>query len=82
MTTSDEPPLLSIDQLAAFLSVPRHTLDQWSYLGTGPPYYKVGRHRRYSPADVEAWLDQRRRDVSRGQGCTRDRELATTEADG
>lgn len=72
MEVSDERPLLSTDQLAAFLGVPRHTVDQWSYLGTGPAHFKVGRHRRYSPVDVQAWLDQRRR-ASGGPGPPPDR---------
>jgi hypothetical protein len=37
------------------------TLDQWAYRGVGPPYVRVGKHRRYRPADVEHWLDEQTR---------------------
>jgi DNA-binding transcriptional MerR regulator len=41
--------------------IPIGTLDQWAYKGVGPAYIKVGRHRRYRPEDVEAWLDAQTR---------------------
>jgi Helix-turn-helix domain len=40
--------------------VPKSTLDQWAYLGTGPRFVKIGRHRRYDPRDVEAWIESRK----------------------
>jgi predicted DNA-binding transcriptional regulator AlpA len=49
--------LMSSDDLAAFLQVPRRTLDAWAYRGTGPKFVKVGRFRRYRAVDVERWLD-------------------------
>lgn len=42
---------------ARYLGVPEATLHQWLYKGTGPRSYKIGRHRRYRPEDVEAWLE-------------------------
>ena len=45
---------------AAHLNIPVRTLDQWSYKSSGPRFYKVGRHRRYQPADVATWLDAHR----------------------
>jgi len=48
--------LLSVEDLAAFLNVQKSTLYQWRHAGTGPPALKVGKHLRYRPADVEAWL--------------------------
>ena len=44
-------------ELAQRLRVPPRTLDQWAYRGSGPAFIKVGRHRRYRPEDIEAWLD-------------------------
>jgi predicted DNA-binding transcriptional regulator AlpA len=32
------------------------TLYQWRYRGVGPPGLRIGRHIRYRPEDVEAWL--------------------------
>lgn len=53
-TASDE--LWSIEEVSAFLRVPVGTLYQWRYRRTGPRAFKVGRHLRYDPADVRAWL--------------------------
>jgi excisionase family DNA binding protein len=48
--------LLSLTDLAEFLSVPVTTLYQWRHRGEGPPGYRIGRHVRYRRAEVEAWL--------------------------
>ncbi len=45
-------------RVAEFLDIPVRNLDQWAYKGLGPKYFKVGRHRRYRPEDVQAWLAQ------------------------
>ncbi|GAA3508330.1 hypothetical protein GCM10023075_67490 [Streptosporangium album] len=42
--------------LAAYLGVPVAPLYQWRHLGTGPESHKVGRHVRYLPDDVVAWV--------------------------
>lgn len=51
--------LWSTRETAAFLGLPESTLHQLTYKGTGPRSYKVGRHRRYNPADVAVWLGRR-----------------------
>ena len=56
MTVDDH--LLSLDDLAAFLGVPKRTLYSWRYRGEGPVGYRVGRHVRFRREDVEAWLQQ------------------------
>jgi excisionase family DNA binding protein len=56
MTVDDH--LLSLDDLAAFLGVPKRTLYSWRYRGEGPVGYRVGRHVRYRREDIEAWLQQ------------------------
>ncbi len=48
--------LWSIEDVAGFLRVPVGTLYQWRYRRIGPPAFKVGRHLRYDPAGVRAWL--------------------------
>jgi excisionase family DNA binding protein len=55
---ASQPParLLSADELAAYLGVLVKTLYQWRYNGVGPRAFRVGRHLRYRPEDVEAWL--------------------------
>ena len=50
--------LWTAQDVAGYLGVPLTTLYQWRYLGTGPSAYRVGRHLRYEPAAVQAWLDE------------------------
>ena len=58
-TVIDRPRLLTIRELAAYLSVPVQTLYVWRTNGHGPRGIKVGRHLRYRPEDVEVWLEER-----------------------
>ncbi|MBG0567388.1 helix-turn-helix transcriptional regulator [Actinoplanes aureus] len=48
--------LWSIERTSRYLGVPVGTLYQWRHRRTGPRARKVGRHLRYDPADVRAWL--------------------------
>ena len=48
--------LWSLPETAAYLGMAEATLHQWLYKGTGPRSYKVGRLRKYRPAEVEEWL--------------------------
>ena len=50
--------LLSPAEVAAYLGVPIKSVYAWRSAGTGPRGIRVGRHVRFRPADVEAWLDQ------------------------
>jgi excisionase family DNA binding protein len=50
--------LLTPDEVAERLRVPRATLSQWRYLRSGPPAIRVGRHLRYPEDGFEAWLKQ------------------------
>jgi excisionase family DNA binding protein len=50
--------LLSVDEVAEFLGIPVATLYHWRHKGCGPDAYRVGRHLRYEPAAVRAWLDE------------------------
>ena len=49
--------LLSIDELAAYLQIPKATLYAWRYRGHGPAGYRLGGHVRYRVADVESWIE-------------------------
>lgn len=53
-------PLLTAQEVADLLSVPIATLYQWRSRGCGPAGMRIGRHVRYDPADVHAWLDRQR----------------------
>jgi excisionase family DNA binding protein len=50
--------LLGPEEVADYLGLPVKTLYQWRYKGVGPPGLRIGRHVRYRPEDVEAWLDR------------------------
>ncbi|MPZ74400.1 MAG: helix-turn-helix domain-containing protein [Nitriliruptorales bacterium] len=56
-TTTPER-LWSAAQLAEHLGVPVKTIHQWRYLQKGPRGFRVGRHLRFRPADVRAWVDE------------------------
>lgn len=43
--------------LAELLGVPVSTVYQWRYQRTGPQGFRVGRHLRFDPKAVEAWID-------------------------
>jgi len=49
--------LLTAQELAELLKVPAKTIYAWRYKGQGPPGVVVGRHLRFRPEDVAAWLD-------------------------
>ena len=51
--------LWSIEDVSEYLRIPVGTLYQWRYRRCGPRAFKVGRHLRYDPADVRAWLSQK-----------------------
>jgi predicted DNA-binding transcriptional regulator AlpA len=51
-----EDRLWSPIELAKHLGIPVATLYAWRYRGEGPPALRIGRHLRYRPADIEAWL--------------------------
>lgn len=48
----------TVEETSDYLSVPPRTLYAWRYKGTGPRSIRVGRHLRYRPEDVDAWLDE------------------------
>jgi excisionase family DNA binding protein len=55
--TTGRTELLTVDEVAAVLRVPKSTLYQWSYQGEGPPVVRVGRHLRYPGDLLDAWID-------------------------
>jgi excisionase family DNA binding protein len=60
MSTLD--PLLSVQDLAAYLEVPVATLYAWRYRRQGPTGFKVGRHLRYRKSDVDRWISEKVQD--------------------
>jgi predicted DNA-binding transcriptional regulator AlpA len=47
----------SHQETAEYLGIPSTTLHQLNYRGVGPRSFKIGRHRKYRPADVDAWCE-------------------------
>lgn len=58
-TSAELPNLLSVEELSAYLGIPKPTIYVWRTRGIGPLGIKVGRHVRFRQADVEAWLEER-----------------------
>ncbi|MDT0378552.1 helix-turn-helix domain-containing protein [Streptomyces sp. DSM 42041] len=50
---------LTPQDVADLLSVPLETVYAWRRKRTGPPGFRIGKHLRYDPAAVRAWIDQR-----------------------
>jgi hypothetical protein len=50
--------LWTVEETSAWLRVPVGTLYRWRSRHLGPRAYRVGRHLRYDPYDVRAWLDE------------------------
>ena len=48
--------LWSVEDLSVYLGIPVLTLYRWRRYRCGPPSHRVGRHLRYLPEEVAAWL--------------------------
>jgi len=66
-TLSGLEPLLSIEELAAYLDVPVTTIRDWRTDGKGPCAIKVGGRVRFATSDVLTWL-LRQREAEPGRG--------------
>jgi excisionase family DNA binding protein len=51
-------PLWTVRDVADYLRVPVQTLYSWRHTGYGPRSRRIGKHLRYRPDEVVAWLDQ------------------------
>ncbi|MEU9846106.1 helix-turn-helix domain-containing protein [Streptomyces sp. NPDC047985] len=47
---------LTPEDIAALLSVPLETVYAWRKKRSGPPGFRVGKHLRFDPAAVHAWI--------------------------
>jgi len=66
MPTATVETTWTIHDVSAYLRIPVGTLYQWRHRRIGPKAAKVGRHLRYHPAEVKAWLaEQEHHDVRR-----------------
>ncbi|MFJ8724507.1 helix-turn-helix domain-containing protein [Streptomyces sp. NPDC093269] len=46
--------------IAEIFEVPKETVYQWRRKRIGPPGFRVGKHVRYDPADVRAYVTRRK----------------------
>jgi excisionase family DNA binding protein len=53
----DAADVISVDEVARRLDIPKATLYQWRYKGIGPRSHRIGRYLRYRWSDVLEWLD-------------------------
>lgn len=54
-------PLMTPEEVAGLLRVPKQTIYTWRYHAKGPRAIVVGRHLRFRRSDVEAWMDEQTR---------------------
>ncbi|MFD5815195.1 helix-turn-helix transcriptional regulator [Streptomyces sp. NPDC127038] len=47
---------LTPDDIAEIFGVPRETVYQWRRKRTGPPGFRIGKHVRYDPGEVDAYV--------------------------
>ncbi|MER6433029.1 helix-turn-helix domain-containing protein [Streptomyces sp900105245] len=47
---------LTPDDIAAIFEVPKETVYQWRRKRTGPPGFRIGKHVRYDPDEVGAYV--------------------------
>lgn len=52
---------LTRDEAAEYLGVSVPTMARWASKAVGPSFYKVGRHTKYRPQDLDAFIESRRR---------------------
>jgi hypothetical protein len=44
------------EDLSVYLGIPEKTLRDWRLKNYGPPWHRLGKHVRYDPTAVRAWL--------------------------
>lgn len=61
MTANEK--LMTVDEVAALLGVPKATLYGWRHANLGPVGIRMGRHLRYHPQDVQKFIEDKRNRV-------------------
>lgn len=56
MATPTQQAFWTVAEVATYLRMPVETMYAWRKRGYGPPAARLGRHLRYDPADVRAWV--------------------------
>ena len=58
MTLSKLPILLTTDEVAEYLGVPKLTLEQWRVKKSGPPHARFGEHARFLEEGLLRWINE------------------------
>jgi excisionase family DNA binding protein len=58
--------ILTTEDVCALLKIKKATLYRHTSQGTGPPFYKIGKHNRWKRGEVMAWFDAHLDELSRG----------------
>jgi predicted DNA-binding transcriptional regulator AlpA len=61
-------PLLGVADLSALIGVPVATIYDWRTRGLGPVGHRLGKHVKFAPRDVAAWIESRREQTPTSQG--------------
>ena len=69
---SKDKNLLTSEQAAEVLGLQPGTLQTYRTRGGGPRFRKIGRWVRYTPEDLQAWLDKCGRDSTSDDGTKSD----------
>lgn len=65
--TAEPEEILTTDEVAALLKIPKRTLYRWTSEGKGPPFYAIGKYNRWKRSEVMAWFESHLDEVSRGR---------------
>src|SRR5215207_3714601 len=57
--------ILTTEEVCTLLKMKKATLYRHTSQGTGPPFYKVGKHNRWKRSEVMAWFDAHLDELSR-----------------
>jgi excisionase family DNA binding protein len=57
--------ILTTEEVCTLLKIKRATLYRRTSQGTGPPFYKIGKHNRWKRGEVMAWFDSHLDELSR-----------------
>ena len=57
--------ILTTEDVCALLKITKATLYRHTSQGTGPPFYKIGKHNRWKRGEVMAWFDAHLDELSR-----------------
>jgi excisionase family DNA binding protein len=56
--------LWSVQDVAEYLGIPVQTIYRWRTKGYGPPGRRMGKHVRFVPEEVRAWVASLNKDVA------------------